>query len=88
MKKIVKGAVVVAGIALATALGGTVVAAASPTSTLTVQDGGDSSGTGATNGAGVDADGTQGSFKPAMDGTLLGPILDAVPQDKAVTGKK
>jgi hypothetical protein len=83
MKKIVKAAVVVAGIVLTTAFGGTVVAAASPKSTLTVQDG--DSGK---DGAGIDSDGTQGSYKAAMDGTETGPIMDAVPQDKAVTGKK
>jgi hypothetical protein len=84
MKKLVKGAVVVAGIALTTAFGGgAIAAAASPKSTLTVQDG--SSGH---DGAGVDTDGTQGSYKPAMDATMTGPMMDAVPQDKAVHGKK
>ena len=81
MKKIVKGAVVVAGIVLTAAFGGTAAAAASPTSTLTVQDG--ASGK---DGAAIDADGTQGSYKAAMDGTETGPMMDAVPQDKAVTG--
>jgi hypothetical protein len=77
MKVILKGAAVVAGIALATAFGGTVVAAAaSPSSTLTVQDA-DSNG----DGAAVDADGTQGSYKPAMDGTSTGPMMVATPQD-------
>jgi hypothetical protein len=84
VKKIVKGAVVVSGIVLATAFGGSAVAAAaSPKSTLTVQDG--DSGK---DGAAIDSDGTQGSYKAAMDGTETGPLMDAVPQDKAVTGKK
>ena len=84
MKATVKGIVVVAGIAVAAALAGTAVAAAkSPSSTLTVQD-----GSGGQDGATIDSDGTQGSYKPAMDGSTVGPILDAVPQDKAVTGKK
>ncbi|WP_167096902.1 hypothetical protein [Mycobacterium sp. DL592] len=83
MNNTVKGAIVVAGIVLAGAFGGTVVAAASPKTTLTVQDG--DSGK---DGAGIDSDGTQGSYKAAMDGTEAGPIMDAVPQDKAVTGKK
>ena len=79
MKNMVKGAVVVAGIVLTAAFGGTAVAAAaSPKSTLTVQDG--DSGK---DGAGIDSDGTQGSYKAAMDGTETGPIMDAVPQDKA-----
>jgi hypothetical protein len=84
MKITLKGVAVVAGIALATAFTGTAVAAAkSPSSTLTVQD-----GSGGQDGAAIDADGTQGSYKPAMDGSTVGPIMDAVPQDKAVTGKK
>jgi hypothetical protein len=78
MKKIVKGIVVVAGIALTTTFGGTAVAAAkTPTSTLTVQD-----GTSGIDGAGIDADGTQGSYKPAMDGTETAPWM-VTPQDKA-----
>ena len=84
MKIILKAAVVAAGIGLATLFGGTGVAfAGSPSSTLTVQDG--DSGH---DGAAIDSDGTQGSYKAAMDGTETGPIMDAVPQDKAVTGKK
>jgi uncharacterized cupredoxin-like copper-binding protein len=83
VKKIVKGVVVVAGIALTTTFGATAVAAAkTPTSTLTVQDG-DSGKDGAT----IDSDGTQGSYKAAMDGTETGPIMDAVPQDKVKVGK-
>jgi len=78
MKLILKGTVVVAGIALASAFGGTVVAAASPTSTLTVQDG--DSGA---DGAAIDTDGTMGDYKAAIDGSMTGPILTAAPQDKA-----
>jgi hypothetical protein len=77
MKVILKGAVVGAGIVLATAFGGTVVAsAASPSTTLTVQDA-DSNH----DGAAVDADGTQGSYKPAMDGSMTAPLMVATPQD-------
>ncbi|WP_445167298.1 hypothetical protein ACTXG7_26375 [Mycolicibacterium sp. Dal123E01] len=77
MKVILKGAVVVAGIALATAFGPTVVAVASPSSTLSVQDG--DSGVG---GAAIDADGTQGDYKSAVDGSMAGPLIVASPQDK------
>ena len=78
MKVILKATVVAGGIGLAALFGGNAVALASPTSTLTVQDG--DSGK---DGAAIDSDGTQGSYKPAMDGTETGPIMDAVPQDKA-----
>jgi FlaG/FlaF family flagellin (archaellin) len=78
MKVILKGTVVLAGVVLATAFGGTVVAsAASPSSTLTVQDGGNTDGDGAV----VDADGTQGTYKPALDGTETGPMMVGTPQD-------
>ncbi|WP_167107071.1 hypothetical protein [Mycobacterium sp. DL592] len=63
---------------MATLFGGTAVALASPTSTLTIQDG--DSGA---DGAAIDSDGTQGSFKAAMDGSQTGPIMVATPQDKA-----
>ena len=75
MKLILKGAVVVAGVALATALGPTVVAAASPSTTFAVQDG--DSGVG---GAAIDSDGTQGDYKAAVDGTMNGPLMVATPQ--------
>ena len=79
MKIILKAAVVAAGIGLATLFGGTAVAfAGSPSSTLTVQD-----GYSGHDGAAIDSDGTQGSYKAAMDGTETGPIMDAVPQDTA-----
>jgi hypothetical protein len=79
MKVILKGAVVAAGIVLATTFAGTALAtAASPSSTLTVQDAGNSG----SDGAAVDADGTQGSYKPAMDGTMTAPFIVATPQDK------
>ena len=79
MKVILKATIVAGGIGLATLFGGTAVAfAGSPSSTLTVQDG--DSGH---DGAAIDSDGTQGSYKAAMDGTETGPIMDAVPQDKA-----
>jgi hypothetical protein len=79
MRIVFKATVVAAGIGLATLFGGTAVAfAGSPSSTLSVQDG--DSGH---DGAAIDADGTQGDYKAAMDGTETGPIMDAVPQDKA-----
>ncbi len=78
MKLILKAVAVTAGIGMATLFGGTAVALASPTSTLTIQDG--DSGA---DGAAIDSDGTQGSFKAAMDGSQTGPIMVATPQDKA-----
>ncbi|MCB0946944.1 MAG: hypothetical protein KDB49_19115 [Mycobacterium sp.] len=79
MKRVLQGAVVVAAIVLAGAFGGTAVAAAgSPSSTISVQDGGSGA-----DGAAVDTDGTQGSYKTAMDGSESGPIMVATPQDKA-----
>lgn len=86
MKMIIGGSVVVAGVVLATAFGGPVLAAASPSSSVTVQDSGK-------NGAGVDSDGdqdayldtdgTQGDFTGAVDGTSTPPLMDAVPQTHA-----
>ena len=79
MKRVLQGAVVVAAIVLAGAFGGTAVAAAgSPSSTISVQDGGSGA-----DGAAVDTDGTQGSHKTAMDGSESGPVMVATPQDKA-----
>ncbi|HMZ15939.1 MAG TPA: hypothetical protein PLI79_12840 [Mycobacterium sp.] len=79
MKRVLQGAVVVAAIVLAGAFGGTAVAAAgSPSSTISVQDGGSGA-----DGAAVDTDGTQGSYKTAMDGSESGPVMVATPQDKA-----
>ncbi len=79
MKFILKATVVAGGIALASLFGGNAVAfATSPSSTLTVQDG--DSGK---DGAAIDSDGTQGTYKQAMDGTETGPIMVATPQDKA-----
>lgn len=79
MNIVFKATVVAAGIGLATLFGGTAVAfASSPSSTLSVQDG--DSGN---DGAAIDSDGTQGDYKAAMDGTETGPIIDAVPQDRA-----
>jgi hypothetical protein len=77
MKKILKGAFAVAAIAVATALGPTGVAVASPSSTLAVQDGDSGAG-----GAAVDSDGTQGEYKSAVDGTMNGPLMVATPQTK------
>ncbi|MGY4710870.1 hypothetical protein ACXDF8_15130 [Mycolicibacterium sp. CBM1] len=70
-----------AAIGVAGLFGGVAVASAttSPTTTFAVQDG--DSGY---DGAAIDSDGTQGSFKSAMDGSEAGPILVATPQDKAV----
>lgn len=68
-----------AAIVLAGAFDGTAVAAAgSPSSTISVQDGGSGA-----DGAAVDTDGTQGSYKTAMDGSESGPVMVATPQDKA-----
>ncbi|WP_059015531.1 hypothetical protein [Mycobacterium sp. M26] len=79
MKLLVKATAVAAGIGLATLFGGTAVAfAGSPTTTLTIQDG--DSGH---DGAAIDSDGTQGSYKAAMDGSETGPLMVATPQDKA-----
>ena len=79
MKRVLQGAVVVAAIVPAGAFGGTAVAAAgSPSSTISVQDGGSGA-----DGAAVDTDGTQGSYKSAMDGSESGPVMVATPQDKA-----
>jgi hypothetical protein len=79
VKRVLQGAVVVAAIVLAGAFGGTAVAAAgSPSSTISVQDGGSGA-----DGAAVDTDGTQGSYKSAMDGSESGPVMVATPQDKA-----
>jgi len=79
VKRVLQGAVVVAAIVLAGAFGGTAVAAAgSPSSTISVQDGGSGA-----DGAAVDTDGTQGSYKTAMDGSESGPVMVATPQDKA-----
>ena len=68
------------------AVGGAAVAAASPSSTITVQDQGGPDGARVVSGAQgrTDADGTQGEFKQATDGTASGPLMDAVPQFKAV----
>lgn len=52
-------------------------AQASPSSTITVQDQDNKDG------AGVDADGTQGDFHQATEGATSGPIMNAVPQYKA-----
>ncbi|TXI40103.1 MAG: hypothetical protein E6Q56_05750 [Mycobacterium sp.] len=45
--------------------------------TITVQD------QGSHDGAGIDTDGTQGEFHPAVTGTVTGPLMDAAPQYKA-----
>jgi len=79
MNIVFKGALVAAGIGLAGLFGGTGVAfAGSPSSTLTAQDA--DSGH---DGAAIDADGTQGDYKSAMDGSESGPLMVATPQDKA-----
>lgn len=64
------------GVAGFGALGSAAPAGAAPSSTITVQDDG-------VDGAGVDADGTQGEFHAATTGTVSGPLMDAVPQVKA-----
>jgi len=78
MNIVFKGALVAAGIGLATLVGGGPAASASPSSTLTAQD--TDSGH---DGAAIDSDGTQGDYKAAMDGSESGPLMVATPQDKA-----
>ena len=73
---ILKSTLVAAGIGLAAAFGGTVVAA-SPSSSVSAQDT-DSN----VDGAAIDTDGTQGDYKPAMDGTVTGAQM-STPQYKA-----
>lgn len=80
VKIIFSGLLAAAGIGLAAMFGSTGVASAdSPSSTLAIQDG-DSGADGAL----IDADGTQGDYKAAVDGSMSGPLMVATPQDKAV----
>ncbi len=91
MKTILRGAVIATGVVWATAFGGTFLAAASPSSNVTVQDSGK-------DGAGVDADGdqdafldsdgTQGDYKGAVDGTMAPPLMAATPQTHPLNGQK
>jgi len=77
MNLILKSTLVTAGIGLAVTFGGTVVAHASPSSSVSAQDS-DSN----VDGAAIDTDGTQGTYKPAMDGTVTGAQMSS-PQYKA-----
>jgi hypothetical protein len=77
VKIVFSGLIASAGIGLAALFGGVGFAAASPGTSFAVQDG--SSGA---DGASIDADGTQGSFKSATDGTMTGPLIVAVPKQK------
>ena len=78
MNLFLKTVVVAAGIGLAAAGGGTVVAnATSPSSSVSAQDTSNN-----VDGAAIDTDGTQGSYKPAMDGTETNSQSSA-PQYKA-----
>jgi hypothetical protein len=80
VKIILSGLIASVGVGLATMFVGIGVASAgSPSTTFAVQDG--DSGH---DGAAIDADGTQGDFKSAVDGSMSGPIMVASPQDKAV----
>ena len=80
VKIVFSGLIASAGIGLAAMFGGIGVASAgSPSTTFAVQDG--DSGD---DGAAIDADGTQGDFKSAVDGSMNGPLMVATPQDKAV----
>lgn len=80
VKIVFSGLIASAGIGLAAMFGGIAVASAgSPTTTFAVQDGDSGNG-----GAAIDSDGTQGSFKSAVDGSMSGPLMVASPQDKAV----
>jgi len=78
MKLVLKSMVVAAGISLAAAVGGPVIAVASPSSSVSAQDS-DSN----VDGAVIDTDGTQGSYKPAMDGTTIANGNVSAPQFKA-----
>jgi hypothetical protein len=77
MNLTLKSALVAAGIGLAVAFGGPVVANASPSSSVSAQDS-DSN----IDGAAIDTDGTQGTYKTAMDGTVTGAQM-YTPQYKA-----
>jgi len=77
MKLILKSVLVTVGISLAAAVGGPVTAVASPSSSVSAQDT-DSN----VDGAVIDTDGTQGDYKPAMDGTETTAPM-ASPQYKA-----
>lgn len=65
------------GVAGVTGMANAPQAQASPSTTITVQDQDNHDG------AGVDGDGTQGEFHPAVTGTSTGPLMNAVPQYKA-----
>jgi hypothetical protein len=78
MKLILKSTLVAAGIGLAVAFNGPVTAVASPSSSVSAQDT-DSN----IDGAAIDTDGTQGAFKPAMDGTTTANGNESAPQFKA-----
>ncbi|MEI7543603.1 MAG: hypothetical protein WCJ53_02175 [Mycobacteriaceae bacterium] len=78
MKLILKLTLVAAGIGLAVAFNGPVTAVASPSSSVSAQDT-DSN----VDGAAIDTDGTQGDFKPAMDGTTTANGNESAPQFKA-----
>ena len=77
MNLVFKSALVAAGIGLAAGFGGTVIANASPSSSVSAQDS-DSN----IDGAAIDTDGTQGDYKPAIDGTITGSQM-STPQYKA-----
>lgn len=77
MNLILKSAVVAASIGLAAAFGSIGIANASPASSVSAQDS-DSN----VDGAAIDTDGTQGDYKPAMDGTVTGAQM-STPQYKA-----
>lgn len=76
--RIVRIPLAVVALSLLAGVGGVGLAAgpaqASTPPIVTVQD------EGGHDGAAVDADGTQGDFKPATTGTVSGPIEVAVPQ--------
>ena len=81
-----KRTIAIAGLALIAGFGaftGAGIAAAKPSSTITVQDEGTKDGavvdTDGTNGT-IDTDGTVGDFKQATDGKAAGPIEVATPQ--------
>jgi len=77
MNLVLRSALVAAGIGLAVAFGNTAVVNASPSSSVSAQDS-DSN----VDGAAIDTDGTQGTYKPAMDGTVTGAPM-STPQYKA-----
>lgn len=85
MRIFLNGVAVGVGVVLAIAFGGA-VAAASPSSHISVQDDGGPAGAGidydGTQGD-IDSDGTLGEFIDAVEGSMTGPLMNAAPQTHA-----